>query len=110
MSYKYFMYRSITLCTLQFPVRVLDGGGRVGGSSAVMLLNRICGVRLQEEWNHPLALVHKTTYAPMIYTVPVHNAFDAGSIHFLGKWEGVGPKNLDFFGPQMAFAYRRNAI
>jgi hypothetical protein len=46
----------------------------------------------------------------MIYTVPVHNAFDAGSIHFLGKWEGVGPKNLDFFGPQMAFAYRRNAI
>jgi hypothetical protein len=22
---------------------------------------------------------------------PVHNAFDAGSIHYDGKWEGVGP-------------------
>ncbi len=22
---------------------------------------------------------------------PVHNAFDAGSIHYEGKWEGVGP-------------------
>ncbi len=22
---------------------------------------------------------------------PVRNAFDAGSIHYLGKWEGVGP-------------------
>jgi hypothetical protein len=22
---------------------------------------------------------------------PVRNAFDAGSIHYEGKWEGVGP-------------------
>ncbi len=25
---------------------------------------------------------------------PVRNAFDAGSIHYLGKWEGVGPCSL----------------
>jgi hypothetical protein len=30
---------------------------------------------------------------------PVRNAFDAGSIHYEGKWEGVGPGNRDFFGP-----------
>jgi len=22
---------------------------------------------------------------------PMHNAFDAGSIHYKGKWKGVGP-------------------
>jgi hypothetical protein len=36
----------------------------------------------------------------------VRNAFDAGSIHYLGKWEG----NLEFFGPQMALAYLLDAI
>jgi hypothetical protein len=41
---------------------------------------------------------------------PVLNAFDAGSIHYLGKWEGLGPGNLDFFGPQMALAYFLDAI
>jgi hypothetical protein len=31
-------------------------------------------------------------YAPMIYTAPdVMQNFDAGSIHYEGKWEGVGP-------------------
>ncbi len=33
-------------------------------------------------------------YAPTIYTAPyspVHNAFDAGSIHYEGKLEGVVP-------------------
>ncbi len=34
----------------------------------------------------------------------VRNAFDADSIHYLGKWEGVGPlsqgpKNSQFPGP-----------
>jgi hypothetical protein len=28
---------------------------------------------------------------------PVRNAFDAGSIHYLGKWEGVGPWKLRVF-------------
>ncbi len=28
---------------------------------------------------------------------PVHNAFDAGSIHYEGKWEGVGPWKLRLF-------------
>jgi hypothetical protein len=27
----------------------------------------------------------------MIYTGPVRNAFDAGSIHYESKWEGVWP-------------------
>ncbi len=30
---------------------------------------------------------------------PVRNAFDAGSIHFAGKWEGVGPWKSRLFGP-----------
>jgi hypothetical protein len=28
---------------------------------------------------------------------PVRNAFDAGSIHYLGKWEGVEPWKLRVF-------------
>ncbi len=34
-----------------------------------------------------------TIYAPMIYDLygPVRNAFEAGSIHYEGKWEGFGP-------------------
>jgi hypothetical protein len=41
----------------------------------------------------------------------VPNAFDAGSIHYLGKWEGVGPwKSRNIFGPQMALAYGLDAI
>ncbi len=30
---------------------------------------------------------------------PVRNAFDAGSIHYEGKWEGVGPWKLRLSGP-----------
>ncbi len=31
---------------------------------------------------------------------PVRNAFDAGSIHYFGKWEGIGPWKIDsFLGP-----------
>ncbi len=45
----------------------------------------------------------------MIYAAP-GRAFDAGSIHYLGKWEGFGPENLEFFGPQMELAYRLDAI
>jgi hypothetical protein len=29
----------------------------------------------------------------------VRNALDAGSIHYEGKWEGLGPGNRDFFEP-----------
>jgi hypothetical protein len=43
----------------------------------------------------PCSLQHKISYriyGPMIYVYgPVRNAFDAGSIHYEGKWEGVGP-------------------
>ncbi len=31
--------------------------------------------------------------------VPVGNAFDAGSIHYEGNSEGLGPGNQEFFGP-----------
>jgi hypothetical protein len=37
----------------------------------------------------------------------VHNAFNAVSIFYKGKWEGVGLGNLDFFGLQMALAYQK---
>jgi hypothetical protein len=40
----------------------------------------------------------------------VHNAFDAGSIHYLAKWEGLGPENLDCFGPHKALSYWLDAI
>jgi hypothetical protein len=49
-----------------------------GGGSAVMLLNRTNAVML-------------------LKCICVH-------IHYLGKWEGVGLGNLEFFGPQMALA------
>ncbi len=32
------------------------------------------------------------------------------NIHYLGKWEGVGPWKSQVFGPQMALAYRLDAI
>ncbi len=31
---------------------------------------------------------------------PVRNAFDAGSIHYEGKWEGVWALDLTFLGPK----------
>jgi hypothetical protein len=46
------------------------------------------------------------------YVTQAHwsNAFDAGSTHYLGKWEVEGPGNLEFFGPQMALAFWLDAI
>ncbi len=45
------------------------------------------------------ALVHKTTYAPMIYTV-LCIMFWMRAYPFLGKWEGVGPwKSRVFWAP-----------
>jgi hypothetical protein len=41
---------------------------------------------------------------------PLRNAFDAGSIHYLGKWEGVGPWKSRVFEPQMALANWLDAI
>jgi hypothetical protein len=47
----------------------------------------------------------------MIYTAPCVNAFvDAGRILYLASGRGLGTGNLEFFGPQMALAYRFNAI
>jgi hypothetical protein len=45
----------------------------------------------------------------MIYTA-LYIIFGYVHIHDLGKWEGVGPGNLEFSGPQMALAYRLDAI
>jgi hypothetical protein len=53
------------------------------------------------------ALVHKTTYD--LYG-PVRNAFDAGSSISWASGRGLGPWNLEIFGPQMALAYRLDAI
>jgi hypothetical protein len=51
----------------------------------------------------------------MIYDLygPVRNAYDEGSIHYEGKWEGVGlgPGNRDYFGPcEMASSRLASAI
>ncbi len=56
------------------------------------------------------ALVHKTTYEPMIYTCLC--------VMFLMRADtlrgqvggGLRPGKLEFFGPQMALAYRLDAI
>jgi hypothetical protein len=52
----------------------------------------------------------KTTYAPMIYTSLCVMIFGAGtSITWAsGRW--LGPGNPEFFGSQMALAYRLDAI
>jgi hypothetical protein len=56
------------------------------------------------------ALVHKTTYAPMIYTAPsVILLMGAASI-MRASGRGLGPGNLKIFGPQMALAYWLDAI
>jgi hypothetical protein len=47
------------------------------------------------------SLVHKTTYAPMIYTA-LCITWASG--------RALGPGNLEFLGPQMALAYRLNVI
>jgi hypothetical protein len=56
--------------------------------------------------------VHKTTYAPMIYTIYslVHNVLDACISITWGSARGLGPGILELFGPQMALAYRLDAI
>ncbi len=76
--------------------------GRVGGSSAVMLLNRTSAVMLLNRtggvvwpWNHLSVLVHKTTYAPMIYTaLCIMLLMRAVSITGASR-RGLGPGNLD---------------
>jgi hypothetical protein len=51
------------------------------------------------------ALVHKTTYAPMIYmSLCVMLLMRAASIAW-ASGRGLGAGNLRFFGPQMALAY-----
>ena len=54
------------------------------------------------------ALVHKITYAHVIYTALCIMFWMHAYIHYLGKWEGVGPGK--FFGPQMALSYRLAVI
>jgi hypothetical protein len=61
---------------------------------------------------HQLGSSSYDTITPIVFVnylctydlyVPVHNAFDAGSIHYLGKWEEVAPwKSRDFGSCEMA--------
>jgi hypothetical protein len=51
------------------------------------------------------ALVHKTTYAPMIYTA-LCIMFWMHAYPLLGQVGGGGPGILEFFGPQMSLAHR----
>jgi hypothetical protein len=58
------------------------------------------------------ALVHKTNYAPMIYTALcmfwMHAIPCISNTRSSGR--GLGPVNLEFFGPQIALAYQIDAI
>jgi hypothetical protein len=51
----------------------------------------------------------KTTYAPMIYTALCVNLLMQAD-PLLGQVVGVGPWKSRVFGPQMALAYRPDAI
>jgi hypothetical protein len=55
------------------------------------------------------ALVHKTTYAPVIYTA-LCIMFWIRAYPYLGKWGMLGPGIREFFGPQMALTYLLDAI
>ena len=57
-------------------------------TSAVMLLNRTGGM----VWSlkPPVGSCTKNHLCTYDLFGPVRNALDAGSIHYLGKWEGVG--------------------
>jgi hypothetical protein len=75
--------------------------------SFLLISNQFCnGGGGVEQW----ALVHKTTYAPMIYTSPYLMIFDAGRSITWASGRGLGPGSFEFFGPQMALAYRLEAI
>jgi hypothetical protein len=56
------------------------------------------------------ALVHKTTYTPMIYTALCVMLFMRAASITRASGRGSGPGNLEFSGPQMALAYRLDAI
>jgi hypothetical protein len=75
-----------------------------GGSNAAMLVNRTGAVMLLNRtrgavWalKPPINVTRGLLYINHLCTCelyrysPVRNAFDAGSIHYLGKWEGVRP-------------------
>ncbi len=62
--------------------------------------------RIQNTVTH----VHKTTYEPLIDTALYVNAFDVGKSITWANGRGLGPGNLDFFGPQMVLAYWLDAI
>ncbi len=99
---EYFMYKSILLCTLQFPVGFQKfvwlslhpwRGGMGGGSSAV---RTPCDTLL-----YPVKVTQGLVYiiaifAPMIYTALC--VMRAASIT-RASGRGLGPWNRDFFGP-----------
>ncbi len=70
----------------------------MGGSSAVVLLNRTSAVMLLNRtggpWNLPI--VHNTLCTYDLY-VPVRNGFWCVHIHYLSKWERVGPRTSQVF-------------
>jgi hypothetical protein len=80
--------------------------GWEGGGSAVR--KTYCTVLAHSSKAELWALeahVHKIAYGPLIDTaLYVMLLMQANPLPYLGKWEGVGPGNLDFFGAQMALA------
>jgi hypothetical protein len=61
-------------------------------------------------YSHPWALVHKTTYAPLIHMSLNVMIFDACRYMTRASGRGWGNGNLKFFGPQMALAFRLDTI
>ncbi len=111
------MYRRRILCTLQFPLDLFlisfviwGGAARAVRLSSFMHLSGPSRAPVWALKPPSWALVHKTTYAPKIYTsLCVMLLMQAASITW-ASGRGLGPGNLEFFGPQMALAYRLNAI
>jgi hypothetical protein len=54
-----------------------------------------------------LLYLPKTTYAPMIYTSLCVMIFDAGRSITCASGRGLGPGNLEFFGPKNGWNIKR---
>ncbi len=91
--------------------------GRTGGALQLCYLTALvqwCYLTALEGWYGPWnplwALVHKTTYAPMIYTALCVVLLMRAASTTWASGRGLGPGNLDFFGPQMALLFRLDAF
>jgi hypothetical protein len=80
---------------------------RFGVGCAVITTFLICFEAILSENRHKIfglaGMAHKSLNKKINYLCtydlydPVCNAFDTGSIHYLGKWEGVGPLEIEIF-------------